>query len=166
MYKSRTWLEAALEQKPHFLRTQVAHKPHSYRSRSSKTVPWCCRCRTKSFRFSHAKCLFTFENFFWNNRNLKFHFHFTCARPLLRLLQTQDFANKPPSHKSGTWIEAAPKSWKIAHMLRLFYTTLRYMLVAKANASHTNNWRMHKELSPCIFIDFFLTPPPPPPQQH
>ena len=42
------------------------------------------------------------------------------------LEQTQDFAYKPPSNKSYTWIEAAPKNWKIAHKPRLLYTTLRY----------------------------------------
>ena len=60
-------------------------------------------------------------NSVWSNRNVKFHFHFTCARPLFRVLQTQDFANK-----SCTWIEAAPKSWKIAHKPQRLYTTLRY----------------------------------------
>ena len=42
-----------------------------------------------------------------------------------RVLQTQDFAYKPPSNKSRTWIKAAPKSWKIAHKPMLSYTTLR-----------------------------------------
>ena len=86
------------------------------------------RWRTKSYRFSHAKCLFTstFEKN-WNNRNVKFHLHFTCARPLLRVLQTEDFAYKPPSNKSRTWTEAAPKSWNM-HKPRLLYTTLRYGL--------------------------------------
>ena len=37
-------------------------------------------------------------------------------------------------HKSRTWIEAAPKSWKIAHKPRLLYTTLRYAVKKKKMA--------------------------------
>ena len=51
-------IEAALELKPHFLQTQVVHKPHLKKTRSS-----CRRCRTKSYHFSHAKMFV----FFWTN---------------------------------------------------------------------------------------------------
>ena len=54
-------VKAALDKKPHLIRTQIAQKPHSYRSRSLKKAAKCGRCRTKSCRYSHAKCLFKFE---------------------------------------------------------------------------------------------------------
>ena len=41
-------------------------------------------------------------------------------------MQTRSFAHNPPSNKSRTWIEAAPKSWKIAHKPRLFIHDFRY----------------------------------------
>ena len=68
VYKSYTWLEASLEWKPHSLLTQVSPKTHSNRSRGLKKAAYCRRCRTKSYRISHAKCLFTFEIIFEQSR--------------------------------------------------------------------------------------------------
>ena len=88
----------------------------------------CRRCRTKSYCFLLAKVFF-FSHFeyFCNTRNIKSHFPFTCSGPILPVLQTQNIAYNPASNKSRTWIEAAPKSWKITHNPRLLYKTLRYI---------------------------------------
>ena len=113
----KLFIEAALELKPHFLQTQVAHKPHSNKSRSS-----CRRCRTKSYHFSHAKMFV----FFWtNSQHLQgkvtrsFCMFWTALHGFCRLRTL----HMPPSNKSRSWIEATPKSWKIAHKSRLLYTT-------------------------------------------
>ena len=115
VYKSRTWIrsrtqiEATLS--PNF---QAAHQPHWNRSHSLKKAAQCRWCRTKFYRFSHAKCLLTLE-IILEQSQCQVSLLFSCARPLLRVLQTLRTLHKPPSNKSHPWIEAATKIWKIAH---------------------------------------------------
>ena len=77
MYKSRTWLEATLEYRPHFLQTQVAHKPHSNRApRIQNGGPIIVNAGL------HAKMLVSILKLFWEIHRVKFRFHCTCHRAL------------------------------------------------------------------------------------
>ena len=68
VYKSHTWLESALKYKPHFLQTQVAHRPHSSRSRGLKMAAMYLPFRAKFYHLLHAKnvCL-RFEAILWHS---------------------------------------------------------------------------------------------------
>ena len=99
-----------------------------------KWRPNIVRWEVNSTTFCMSKCLFTF----WNNfvTFTKWSFAFTvhvlsCQTACTRDLQTQNCAYMPPSNKSRTWTQAAPKSWKIAHKLRAFihnFTGIGYEL--------------------------------------
>ena len=98
VYKSCTSVEVSLEQKPHFLRNQVAHKPHSNRSRTFSELKL-HKSRSRIEAADRKKwpgvvdvglnpTAFACQMFvcIWNNFltiAVMFHFHFTCARLLL-----------------------------------------------------------------------------------
>ena len=63
VYKSRTWIEAALEYKLHFLQTQIAHKPHSKRSLFLKMAALYRPCRAKFYHILQAKMFYILKQF-------------------------------------------------------------------------------------------------------
>ena len=117
--KSCVWLE------PHFLQTQVAHKPHSNKSCILKMAPNTARGGLNCTAFALPKCFFTFWFLkqFCDIHKVKFRLHSTCH---IVPDCCHGFCRRGTLHKSRPQVKAAPKSWKIAHKPRLLYTTLWY----------------------------------------
>ena len=117
--------KAALDWNPHFLQTQVVRKPHSIKIHSSGKAAQCPWKRTMSCRFSHAKMFAYIASNFVTFASSNCTFFVRVPGCFYEFSQTQNIAYKPPSIKSWTWTEAAPKSWKITPKWRLLYTTIR-----------------------------------------
>ena len=95
----------------------------------------------------------------WNNRNVKFHFHFTFARRFYGFCRLRILHISRPQIKNCTWTEATPKSWKIAHKPRLF---LHDFTVFKSKSSYwrraCNLWlRNTQDGWPCHPLDLSAT---------
>ena len=115
--------KAALDWNPHFLRIQVAHQPHSYRSCSSKKRPSVVNVGLNPSAFSHAKCLLTFETNLEQSQcqvslsflHLPDRFYGFCRPRILHISR--------PQLKAALEQKPHPKVKKIAHKPRLLYTT-------------------------------------------
>ena len=119
MCKSRTWIEPQ--------RIEAAPISRTRKLQLENTDPNVVDVRLNPTVFRMPRCSFNFISLHFeqlcNISNVESHFHCTCARLLLRDLQTQNFAYLPPSNKSRTSIEAAPTRWKL-HISRCFLTRL------------------------------------------